>query len=126
MRGGPCSERGGRGRDAMLSTKLAFLLQATFFVLCAKWFDTHDDMVASCLLDHTGDEFCGDGSSRLVLLVLTSVREVRDNGGDSTSGSNLAGVNEDKELHETVEEEVRGCSVWFLCPRELQGARKAW
>lgn len=41
---------------------------------------THDDVVASRRDQHVGDELGGNGRSRLVLLVLPGVKEVRDDG----------------------------------------------
>lgn len=44
----------------------------------------------------------GGTGSHLVLLVLASVREARDDGGHSAGGGNLAGVDHDQQLHQHV------------------------
>lgn len=40
---------------------------------------------AGALYEHVGDEFCGDGRARLVLLVLARVREVGTAGADGAA-----------------------------------------
>lgn len=63
---------------------------------------THNDVVTSGLLDHGSNELSRDRSTRLVLLVLSGIGEVRDDGGDASSRSDLASMDEDKELHEAI------------------------
>ncbi|KAI3488192.1 hypothetical protein L1887_47731 [Cichorium endivia] len=59
-----------------------------------------DHVVAPGVFEHVGDEFGGDGCARLVLLVLSGVEEVRDDGGDALGRGGLAGVDHDEQLHE--------------------------
>lgn len=42
-----------------------------------------DDVVATCFAQHVGDELGGDGRPGLVFLVLSGVKEVGDDGGDT-------------------------------------------
>lgn len=65
-------------------------------------------MVASGRLQHVGNKLCGDRRAGLVLLVLTSVWEVGDDGGDAAGGGGFAGVNHDEEFHEAVVDLARG------------------
>ena len=50
---------------------------------------THDDVVATGFSDHVRDKLGGDGRSRLVLLVLSGVEEVGDDGRDTSCRGNL-------------------------------------
>lgn len=61
-----------------------------------------DDMVAASGLEHVGHESCSDGCARLVLLVLTCIREVGKDCSDATGRGSLAGVDHDQELHDSV------------------------
>lgn len=54
-----------------------------------------DHMVAASSLEHIGHQLGGDGRSRLVLLVLAGIREVRQNGSDTTCRRSLACVDHD-------------------------------
>ena len=64
-----------------------------------RW-ETHDNVVASRLLEHVGHQLCGYRRSTLVLFVLTCVGEERDDGGNSLCAGDLAGVDHDTELHQ--------------------------
>ena len=66
-----------------------------------------DYMVASGSLKHVGHQFGRDGCTRLVLLVLTSVGEVRQNSSDTACRRSLASVDHDQELHESVVDVAR-------------------
>jgi hypothetical protein len=57
-------------------------------------------MVASSFPQHVCYKLRSDRSPALVLLVLSSVHEMGNDGGDSTSRGNFACVNHDTELHE--------------------------
>lgn len=70
-----------------------------------------DDMVAASGLEHVGHELGGDGSARLVLLVLTGVREVRDDGSDAASRGCLASVDHNEELHNAIVDVVGLCGL---------------
>lgn len=61
-----------------------------------------DHMVTPRRLQHVGHEFGGDRSPTLILLVLTSVWEVGQDGGDAAGGGCAAGVDEDEELHDVI------------------------
>lgn len=61
-----------------------------------------DDVVAARRLEHVCHEFCCDGGARLVLLVLSGVGEVGEDGGYAAGGGGFAGVADDKEFHQAV------------------------
>ena len=65
-------------------------------------------MITSRRLEHIGHELRGDWSSRLVLLVLSSVREIGDDGGDAACRGSFAGGDDDEEFHDSVID-VAGC-----------------
>lgn len=48
-----------------------------------------NDMVATSFSQHIGDKLSGDGGSGLVLLILSCIREMRDDGCDSSGRGNL-------------------------------------
>jgi len=62
----------------------------------------YDDMVASRGLQHISDEFRSDGSPRLVLFILSSVREARNDGRNPSCGSGTTRINHDEQFHEGV------------------------
>lgn len=57
-------------------------------------------MVTARLLNHVGDELGADRGAALVLLVLSCVEEVRDDGCDAPGTGDLASMNHDEQLHE--------------------------
>ena len=61
-----------------------------------------DDMVAASRLQHVSHKLSSDGCTRLVLLVLASVGEVGNHGGDSASAGSLACVDHDEQFHQVV------------------------
>ena len=61
-----------------------------------------DDMITARRLQHICHQFCCDGRSGFILLVLTSVGEVGDYGGYTPGGGGFTGGKDDEELHETV------------------------
>lgn len=61
-----------------------------------------DDMIAAGCLQHVRHELRSDRCTGSVFLVLASIGEVRDHGGDTTRGCGLAGVDDDEEFHEAV------------------------
>lgn len=61
-----------------------------------------DDVVAAGSLEHVSHQSGGDGGTRLVFLVLTSVREVGEDGGDAAGRGRLAGVDHDEQFHDSV------------------------
>ena len=61
-----------------------------------------DHMVASGSLKHVGHQLGCDRRTGLVLLVLTSVREVRQDGSDTACRRSLASVDHDQKLHESI------------------------
>lgn len=84
-----------------------------------------DDMIAAGCLQHIRHEFCSDGSTGSVFLVLTGIGEVGDHGGDTTGRCSLAGVDDDEEFHEAVidvarsgglEDEDSEFNVSFMSP----------
>ena len=66
-----------------------------------------DYMVAASGLKHVRHEFGRDWSARLVFLVLTSVWEVGQDGGDSTGRGSFAGIDHNEEFHNTVVDVAR-------------------
>lgn len=52
--------------------------------------------------EHVGDQLGSDGGARLVLLVLASIGEARNDGSDAAGRGSLAGIDHDQELHEVV------------------------
>lgn len=67
-----------------------------------------DDVVAAGSLEHVSHQPGGDGGTRLVFLVLTSVREVGEDGGDAAGRGRLAGVDHDEQFHDSVVDVARG------------------
>lgn len=61
---------------------------------------THHNVVASRLLEHVGDQFCGDRRPTLVLLVLARIGEEGDDGGNPLCAGDLTGMDHDAKLHE--------------------------
>ena len=61
-----------------------------------------NDVVTSRDGQHVGDKLGGNGRTRLVLLVHTSVRKTGDHGSDATGRGGFAGRNEDEEFHQVV------------------------
>ena len=59
-----------------------------------------DDAVGPGAFEEAGDEFCGDGGSAGVLLVLTGVSKIGDDGGDAGGAGTAEGVDPDEQLHE--------------------------
>ena len=46
-------------------------------------------MIATRFSEHVGNELGGDGRSRFVLLILTGIEEMGNDGGDTTCRGNL-------------------------------------
>lgn len=67
-----------------------------------------NDMVASGRDQHVGNELGGYGRSALVLLVLSGIGKVGENGGDAAGAGGATGVDHDEELHQAVVDVVRG------------------
>lgn len=61
-----------------------------------------DDMVAASGLKHVSHQTGSDGSARFVLLVLASVGEVGQDGGDAAGRGSLASVDHDEQLHDSI------------------------
>lgn len=61
-----------------------------------------NDVVAAGSLQHVRDEFGGDGRAALVLLVLARIREVGDDGGDSSCGGGSTGMDHYEKLHKPI------------------------
>lgn len=59
-------------------------------------------VVAAGGLEHVGHQFRCDGGAGFVFLILASVGEVREDGGDAAGGRSFAGVDHDEEFHEPV------------------------
>lgn len=70
-----------------------------------------NDVVAASGLEHVGHELGSNGSTALVFLILTGIREVGDDGGDTTSGGGLASVNHDQKFHKTIVNIVGSCRL---------------
>lgn len=62
--------------------------------------DTYNDVITTCFLYHIRYEFRRDWGAALVLLVLSCIREKRDDGRYPFSTCNLAGMDHDAKLHE--------------------------
>jgi hypothetical protein len=58
-------------------------------------------MIASSFLNHIRHKFGGDGCATLVFLVLSSIREERDDGCYPFGAGNFAGMDHDAELHKS-------------------------
>ena len=69
--------------------------------------EVYDDMVAPGGLEHIGDELSCDGSPRLVLFILASIRETGDDSRDSAGRGSATGIYHDKEFHEMVVDGIR-------------------
>ena len=65
-------------------------------------------MITSRILNHVGDELGRNWRTALVLLVLSRIEEVRNDGRDPPGAGRLAGVDHDEELHQAVVDVVRG------------------
>lgn len=66
-------------------------------------------MVTAALLQHICNQFGGYRGPTLVLLVLSCIGKVRNDGGNAFRAGNLAGVNHDAELHERrIDVSMRG------------------
>jgi len=61
-----------------------------------------DDMVAAGGLKHVSHQTGSDGGTRFVLLVLTSVGEVGQDGGNATGRGCLASVDHDEQFHDSI------------------------
>lgn len=61
---------------------------------------THDNMIASALLNHIGDQLRRDGSTALVLPILPRIRIQRYDRRDPLRAGDLARVNHDAKLHQ--------------------------
>lgn len=66
-------------------------------------------MVAASRLQHVGNQLCADWGPALVLLVLSRVWEVGNDGRDASGTGSLAGVDHDQKLHEAVIDVAREC-----------------
>jgi hypothetical protein len=66
-----------------------------------------DDMIAAGGLQHVCHELGCDRSPTLILLILTGVREVGEDGGNAARRGSAASVDEDEELHYVVVDAVR-------------------
>lgn len=71
-----------------------------------------DDVVATSSLEHVCHKLGGDRSTALILLVLARIREVGNDGGDTSCGSGLASIDHDEQLHQSI--------VDIIGPRRLQ------
>lgn len=70
-----------------------------------------DDMVAASGLEHVGHQLSCDRCTALVLLILSRVREVGDDGGDAPGGGSFAGIDHDEELHQAIVDIVGSCGL---------------
>lgn len=61
-----------------------------------------DDVIGSGNREHVGNEFSRNRRSRLVLLVLSSIRECRNDGGDAARRGDLARVDHNQQLHQVI------------------------
>lgn len=68
-------------------------------------------MVAASGLEHVGHQLGGNWSTTLVLLILARVGEVGDDSRDAPGRGSLAGVDHDKELHESIVDVVGFCRL---------------
>ena len=66
-----------------------------------------DHMVASGGGKHVGHKLGGDGRSALILAVLSRIREVGQDHGDSPGTGGAAGVDHDQKLNHTVVDHAR-------------------
>lgn len=68
-----------------------------------------DEMVATSRYEHVRDEFCGDGGSALVFLILTRIWVTRNDGCDATGrGGSTCGYEDEKFHHVVVNVEATG------------------
>ena len=67
-----------------------------------------DDMVAASGLKHVSHQTGSDGRTRFILLVLTSVGEVGQDGGDAAGRGRLASVDHDEQFHDSIVDVARG------------------
>lgn len=67
-----------------------------------------DDMVAAGGLKHVSHQTGSDGRTRFILLVLTSVGEVGQDGGDAAGRGRLASVDHDEQFHDSIVDVARG------------------
>lgn len=63
--------------------------------------ETYDHMVTTRIFEHASNELGRYRRARLVLLVLPRVGEMGDDSRDPSGRGNLAGVDQDEELHQT-------------------------
>lgn len=70
-----------------------------------------NNMVTSSSLEHVGDELRTDGSTTLVLLILSSVWKVWHDGGDSSGGSRLASINHNQQFHQSIVDFAGRCRL---------------
>lgn len=61
-----------------------------------------DDMLRAGDRQHVGDESCRNGSSALILLVLSGIEEIGDDRGNASGRSCLAGIDHDQQLHKII------------------------
>ncbi len=61
-----------------------------------------DDMIATSHGEHIRDEFCGNRSPRLVLLVHPRIRETGYDSSDASCRRAFTSGDEDEEFHEVV------------------------
>lgn len=61
-----------------------------------------DDVLRTGDRQHVRDESRRNGSSALVLLVLSGIEEVGNDRGDAAGRSRLAGVDHDQQLHKVI------------------------
>jgi len=66
-------------------------------------------MITSRGLEHVCDEFGGYRCAGFIFFVLSSIRETRNDGSDSSSGCCPTGINHDEKFHQIVVDAVRSC-----------------
>jgi hypothetical protein len=70
-----------------------------------------NDVVAAGGLKHVSHQAGGDGSAGFVLLVLASVGEVGQDGGDAAGRGRLASVDHDEQLHDSIVDVAGGSGL---------------
>jgi hypothetical protein len=68
-------------------------------------------VVAAGGLKHVSHQTSGDGSAGFVLLVLASVGEVGQDGGDAAGRGSLASVDHDEQLHDSIVDVAGGSGL---------------
>lgn len=68
-------------------------------------------MVAASRGQHVRHQLSRDGRTAFVLLILARIGEVRNDGRDTSSGSGLASVDHNEELHQAIVNVVRFCRL---------------